>query len=269
MAPRSKPIRSDCLPLCLNPPAARSILPITYKRTAMVLAGQSKAQVMEGITIFVKKESPALEPGAMTYMTSKEAYPTDDGDHNIPRAWVWVSGVEDGRFHPVDSAVGSQVYGVSKFSSHGCSILEKGRGGAIVMGMSPQLHIVTKGSASRIAIRAGKRILFIDSADIIAVEAEGHYILLQHKSSGYLLRESLSTTAKKLSLFGFVRIHRPSLVNAAFVDEIQPLSTGEYVLRVRGQEINSRSPYQKSTSSCRVVDRHRRFCPDRTRRSDP
>src|SRR6266481_430104 len=32
-------------PLCFNPPAARSILPMTYKRTEMVLAGQSKAQI--------------------------------------------------------------------------------------------------------------------------------------------------------------------------------------------------------------------------------
>src|SRR5580700_5714080 len=30
-------------PLCFNPPAVRSILPMTYKRTEMVLAGQSKA----------------------------------------------------------------------------------------------------------------------------------------------------------------------------------------------------------------------------------
>lgn len=103
-----------------------------------------------------------------------------------------------------------------------------------MMDLSPQLYMAPKGAASRIAIRAGKKILFIDSADIIAVEAEGHYVLLQHKSSGYLLRESISTMAQKLSLFGFVRIHRSSLVNAAFVEEIQPLSTGEYVLRVRG-----------------------------------
>ncbi|MGA8441371.1 MAG: LytTR family DNA-binding domain-containing protein [Candidatus Sulfotelmatobacter sp.] len=102
------------------------------------------------------------------------------------------------------------------------------------MGPSPQLHIATTGPASRIAIKAGKKIVFIDCADIIAVKAEGNYVLLQHKSGGYLLRESISTMAAKLSLFGFVRIHRSSLVNAAFVEEIQPLSTGEYVLRVRG-----------------------------------
>ena len=36
-------------PVCLNPPAARSILPISIKRTEMVLAGQSKAQIFEGM----------------------------------------------------------------------------------------------------------------------------------------------------------------------------------------------------------------------------
>jgi hypothetical protein len=70
-------------PLCFNPPAARSMLPMTYKRTEMVLAGQSKAQVMEGIATFAKKELPPLEPGAFTYMMSKKAYLTDRGDHNI------------------------------------------------------------------------------------------------------------------------------------------------------------------------------------------
>src|SRR5580704_13839728 len=70
-------------PLCYNPPAVRSILPMTYKRTEMVLAGQSKAQVMEGIAIFAKKELPALEPGALTYMLSKDAYLTDADDHNM------------------------------------------------------------------------------------------------------------------------------------------------------------------------------------------
>jgi hypothetical protein len=70
-------------PLCFTPPAARSILPMTYKRTEMVLAGQSKDQIMEGIAAFAKKELPPLAPGAFTYMMSKEAYLTDRGDHNI------------------------------------------------------------------------------------------------------------------------------------------------------------------------------------------
>jgi hypothetical protein len=83
-------------PICFNPPAARSILPITYKRTEMVLAGQSKAQIREGITIFAKKDLPALEPGAMTYMMSKEQYLSDDNHHNWMAHLMFYTPLMDG-----------------------------------------------------------------------------------------------------------------------------------------------------------------------------
>jgi len=69
-------------PVCFNPPAARSILPLTYKRTAMVLGGQSKAQIIDGIKTFIKQELPPLEPGAMSYMMSKDQYLSDNGEHH-------------------------------------------------------------------------------------------------------------------------------------------------------------------------------------------
>jgi len=69
-------------PVCFNPPAARSILPMTYKRTEMVLAGQSKAQIIDGIKTFMKQELPPLEPGAMSYMMSKDQYLNDGNHHN-------------------------------------------------------------------------------------------------------------------------------------------------------------------------------------------
>ena len=71
-------------PICFNPPAAQSVLPITLKRTEMVLAGRTKAEIIEGNKIaFEKGELPPLEPGAMSYMLSKEAYLTDNDDHNL------------------------------------------------------------------------------------------------------------------------------------------------------------------------------------------
>ena len=69
-------------PVCYNPPAARSILPLTYKRTEMILAGQSKAQILGGIKTFIKQKLPPLEPGAMSYMMSKEQYLTDQDHHS-------------------------------------------------------------------------------------------------------------------------------------------------------------------------------------------
>src|SRR5579864_9652228 len=70
--------------VCLNPPAARSVFPITLMRTEMALAGRTRAQIMDGTkTAFDKGELPPLEPGGMAYMMSKEAYLTDAGDHNV------------------------------------------------------------------------------------------------------------------------------------------------------------------------------------------
>lgn len=49
---------------CLNPPAARSVLPYAYKRTELLLAGHSKPEVIAAIKAAIdKKELPALEQG--------------------------------------------------------------------------------------------------------------------------------------------------------------------------------------------------------------
>jgi hypothetical protein len=68
--------------VCYNPPAARSVLPIVYLRTELVLAGVPKAQLADRIKAAYAKRVPSLEPGAMSYMMSKTAYLTDRQGHN-------------------------------------------------------------------------------------------------------------------------------------------------------------------------------------------
>ena len=66
-------------PLCLNPPAVRTYLPRTIKKTELVIAGRTKAQIFEAIASAIdKKELPAPEPGAMSFMLSKEGYLGDE-----------------------------------------------------------------------------------------------------------------------------------------------------------------------------------------------
>jgi hypothetical protein len=73
------------VPQCFNPAAARSILPLTIKRTEMVLAGLSKAQMIDSIKAgFDNKELPAPAPGAMSYMMSRAGYLNDALGHHIP-----------------------------------------------------------------------------------------------------------------------------------------------------------------------------------------
>jgi DNA-binding LytR/AlgR family response regulator len=97
-----------------------------------------------------------------------------------------------------------------------------------------QLEVIAKRQAPRIAFKAEGRILFVDLAEIVAVQAEGNYVSLRHRPNPYLLRESLSSMAEKLKPYGFIRIHRSVVVNISAVEEIQPLPTGEYRLRVKG-----------------------------------
>ncbi len=84
-------------PLCFNPPGARSVLPLTYKRTEMILAGKSKAQVIDALkAAYEKKELPPLEPGAMSYMMSKDQYLTDAGDHRWMAHLMFYTALMDG-----------------------------------------------------------------------------------------------------------------------------------------------------------------------------
>ena len=72
-------------PICLNPQAAISILPIAYKRTTLALAGQSKDQIMEAMKAAVASQQlPSVAPGAMSYMMSKQGYLNDAAVHWIP-----------------------------------------------------------------------------------------------------------------------------------------------------------------------------------------
>ena len=97
----------------------------------------------------------------------------------------------------------------------------------------PQLETLLSKSP-KIAIKTNGRILFIDPMDVVIVEAQGNYVLLQRHSGSYLLRESISTMAEKLKPYGFIRIHRSVIVNSSYVEEIQPWTTGEYALRIKG-----------------------------------
>ena len=83
-------------PVCYNPPAVRSILPLTFKRTELVLAGQSKAQILDGMKTLVKQGLPTLEPGAMAYMMSKDQYLTDGAPHNWMSHLMFYTPLMDG-----------------------------------------------------------------------------------------------------------------------------------------------------------------------------
>jgi hypothetical protein len=84
------------LPLCLNPPAVRSHLPITFKTTELALAGLSKTQMFDKIkAAFDKNELPRPEPGAMCYMMSKQQYFGRKYGNADPHLMFWFPKTDD------------------------------------------------------------------------------------------------------------------------------------------------------------------------------
>jgi hypothetical protein len=87
-------------PICYNPQAVRSVVPVIQKRTEWALAGLSKAEIMARVkTAFEKKELGPPEPGAMAFRA----------------AWTWVvMQPSHWRVTPTASAISSRVFASSR-----------------------------------------------------------------------------------------------------------------------------------------------------------
>jgi hypothetical protein len=79
-------------PVCYNPAAARTVLPITSMRTKFVLAGQSREEIHESIKAAIENKEllSALDPGGMAYMLSKQGHLNDSYGHWLPHLMFYV-----------------------------------------------------------------------------------------------------------------------------------------------------------------------------------
>ena len=104
-------------PICYNAAAARSLLPRNLKRTELILAGQTKAQTDEAIFAAVDtKELPAMEPGTMCYMMSKQGYGGDSVPHWPSHLMFYFSQTELGLWGA--NVPGSPVIGITDPREH-------------------------------------------------------------------------------------------------------------------------------------------------------
>jgi hypothetical protein len=99
-------------PACLNPPAARSALPVNIKRTELALAGLSKDEILAKLKQLVAdKAFPAPEIGSMSYMMSKQQYLSDSANHWHPHLMFYVPGDMDASAWGANLPNGSTIYG--------------------------------------------------------------------------------------------------------------------------------------------------------------
>ncbi|MCG8528812.1 MAG: LytTR family DNA-binding domain-containing protein [Opitutales bacterium] len=103
-------------------------------------------------------------------------------------------------------------------------------------------------SHKKIPIKADGKILFLDTAEIPLIEANGDYINVYHRDKSYLVHDRLKRMEKELEPFGFLRIHRSFLINTTCVKSIENDAFGEFMFSFENCSKKARSSrgYSKS-----------------------
>ena len=69
-------------PVCYNPAASGSVLAYTLRRTKLAIAGDSKERILDEVrAAFTRNEVSSPEPGAMSFMMSRDGYLSDADGH--------------------------------------------------------------------------------------------------------------------------------------------------------------------------------------------
>jgi two-component system, LytTR family, response regulator len=112
--------------------------------------------------------------------------------------------------------------------------LRNQRAGNIGKRVEDLLATVSTRAPKRIAVKADGRIVLLEPADIVWVEAANNYSTFHLKNSTRLmLRETLTSVEERLGGSGFVRVNRSALVHVDQVAEVQPTKYGDHLVLLR------------------------------------
>ncbi len=101
--------------------------------------------------------------------------------------------------------------------------------------------------STRLAVREGGRIRFVEISDIDWVESDGNYAVLHSGDRVLRIRTTLTRVAARFAASGFIRIHQSYVVNRARISELQPWSHGEFaVVLMDGKTLVSSRTYSAS-----------------------
>jgi PAS domain S-box-containing protein len=89
------------------------------------------------------------------------------------------------------------------------------------------LIITGQKHATRLIVRSGRSIYFLDVRAVDWIEAAGNYAQLHVGSKVHLVRETMNRLEAELDPYQFIRVHRRAIVNVARMKELQPYSSGD------------------------------------------
>jgi two-component system, LytTR family, response regulator len=104
----------------------------------------------------------------------------------------------------------------------------------LALSLADDLRSGSRHSSNRMSFRVGNRILFIDLDRITHFWSEDKVTFATtDEGAKYIADYSITDLEQKLASKGFVRIHRATLVNLAFVDELHRWFGGRMLIRIK------------------------------------
>lgn len=93
-------------------------------------------------------------------------------------------------------------------------------------------------SSDRLAINTNRKILLLDIRQIVYLETEGRGCILHTTSGDYTENQLLGEYEKRLTPYGFFRIHKSYLVNVNYISEMFPWANNSLAVKMQGYEQN-------------------------------
>lgn len=90
---------------------------------------------------------------------------------------------------------------------------------------------------SKLAIKANGKISFIEKDKIKYILASGYYAEIYSDQKKYLLRESLNSLLDQLTSSKFIRIHRSTIINISFINEVIYSNYGEIDVKMQDEKL--------------------------------
>jgi two-component system, LytTR family, response regulator len=95
-----------------------------------------------------------------------------------------------------------------------------------------------EGAARRIAVKANRKICFLEVENINYISADGNYLRIHTQSEVLVTRKKISDMVTALAGTDLIRVHRSTIVNRTQIKELRPWPTGEYVILMKcGKEL--------------------------------
>ncbi|GAA3574192.1 LytR/AlgR family response regulator transcription factor [Snuella lapsa] len=92
-------------------------------------------------------------------------------------------------------------------------------------------------SHNKLPIKTNNKVTFVKKEDIKYILASGYYAEIYTDKKKYLLRDSLSALMHQFEDYNFIRIHRSTIINIDFIQEVLYSSHGEIDIKMNDSKL--------------------------------